>query len=79
MANKQMIKFRWRSGSGIRIRIHIATLVRHALAEVCTAQVLLVGHDFALTKRNTTLVLSRDQLRYNTRMSLTRTLRKQWW
>jgi len=35
-ANEQMIKFWWRSGSQIRIRIHIATLVRRALAEMCT-------------------------------------------
>jgi len=37
-ANEQMIKFWWRS----RSRIQIATLVRHALAEVCTVPVLLV-------------------------------------
>ena len=39
-----MIKFWWRSGSGIRIRIRlqIVTLVRHALAEVCTVPVVLV-------------------------------------
>ena len=37
---KQTIKFWWRSGS--RIRIRIATLVRCALAEVCTVPVLLV-------------------------------------
>jgi len=37
-ANKQMITFSWRSAS----RIHIVTLVRHALAEVCTVPVLLV-------------------------------------
>jgi len=40
MDNKQMIKFWWQSGSQIRI----ATLVRHALAEVCTVPVLLVGN-----------------------------------
>ena len=34
--NEQMIKFWWRSGS------RIVTLVRHALAEVCTVPVLLV-------------------------------------
>jgi len=39
-ANEQMIKFSWRSGSQIRIRI--ATLVRHALAQVCAVPVLLV-------------------------------------
>jgi len=43
-ANEQMIKFWWRFGSRIqtRIRIRIATLVRRALAEVYTVQVLLV-------------------------------------
>jgi len=35
-----MVKFWWRSGS--RIRIRIATLVRRALAEVYTVLVLLV-------------------------------------
>ena len=43
-ASEQMIKFCWQSGSGIwiriwiwmRIRILVATLVRCALAEVCT-------------------------------------------
>ena len=46
--NKIMIKFWWRSGSGIRIRIRIriATLVRRALAEVCTDPVLLVHFYF---------------------------------
>ena len=43
-ADEQMIKFWWRSGSGI----HITTLVRRALAEVCTVPVLLV--DFVLAK-----------------------------
>jgi len=51
MANEQMIKFWWRSGSLIwirnwiwmnRISICISTLVRRALAEVFTVQVLLV-------------------------------------
>jgi len=37
---EQMIKFWWRSGSQTRIRI--ATLVRRALAKVCTVRVLLV-------------------------------------
>ena len=37
-----MVKFRWRSGS--QIRIQIATLVRRALAEVCTVSVLLVHY-----------------------------------
>ena len=53
-ANEQMIEFWRRSGSQIRIRIritgspdhririHIATLVRRAWAEVCTVPVLLV-------------------------------------
>ena len=42
--NEQMIKFLWRSVSRIPIpiRIRIATLVRRALAEVCTVPVLLV-------------------------------------
>ena len=40
-ANEQMIKFWWRSGSWIRI----VTLVRRALAKVCTVLVLLVMHD----------------------------------
>jgi len=39
-ANEQMIKFWWRSGSGIPICI--ATLVRRTLVEVCTVPVLLV-------------------------------------
>ena len=47
-AKEQMIKFWWQSRSRIRIRIRIrirfciATLVRRALAEVCTVPVLLV-------------------------------------
>ena len=43
-ASEQIVKFWWRSGSPIciRIRIRIATLVRRALAEVCTVPVLLV-------------------------------------
>jgi len=40
--SEQTIKFWWRSGSGIRIRIE--TLVRRALAEVCTVPVLLVSN-----------------------------------
>jgi len=42
--NEQTIKFWWRPGSQIRIliRVGIATLVRRALAEVCTVPVLLV-------------------------------------
>jgi len=35
-ADEQVIKFWWRSGS--RIRIRIATMARRALAEVCTVQ-----------------------------------------
>ena len=38
VGNEQMIKFWWQSGS----RIRIMTLVRHALAQVCTVPVLLV-------------------------------------
>ena len=38
---EQMVTFWWRSGSQIRIRIRIATMVRRALAEVCTVSVLL--------------------------------------
>jgi len=43
-ASEQMIKFWWRSGSRIQIRIQILimTLVRHVLVEVCTAPVLLL-------------------------------------
>ena len=41
-ACEQLIKFWWRSGSRIWIRICIATLVRRALAEVCTVPMLLV-------------------------------------
>jgi len=41
-ANEQMVKFWWRSGSQIWIRIRIAALVRRALTEVCTVPVLLV-------------------------------------
>jgi len=42
--HEQMFKFWWLSGSQIRIRIriHIATLVRRALAEVCVAEVCTV-------------------------------------
>ena len=40
MGYEQMIKFWWRSRS--QIRIHILTLVRCALVEVCTVPVLLV-------------------------------------
>jgi len=40
--NEQMIKVWWRSESRIRIRIHIMTLVRRGLAEVCTVPVLLI-------------------------------------
>jgi len=45
-ASEPTIKFWWRSGSRIQIqiRIRIATLVRCALAEVCTVPVLLVVH-----------------------------------
>jgi len=38
-ADEQMIKFWWQSRS--QIRIHIVTLVRCALAEVCSVPVLL--------------------------------------
>jgi len=41
-ADEQMTKFWWRSGSGIRIRIRIAILVRRALAEVYDVPVFLV-------------------------------------
>jgi len=43
--NKQTAKFWWRSGLRIRIRIRIriATLIKRALAEVCTVPVLLVS------------------------------------
>jgi len=41
-SSEQTIKFWWRSG--IQIQIRIATLVRCALAEVCTVPVLLVVH-----------------------------------
>ena len=43
-ASEQMMKFWWRSVSGIRIWIwiRIAALVRRALTEVCTVPVLLV-------------------------------------
>ena len=37
-SNEQTLKFWWPSGSRIRIRIRIMTLVRRALAEVCTVQ-----------------------------------------
>ena len=43
-ASEQMIKFWFRSRLEIRIWIRIATLVRRALAEVCTVSVLLVFH-----------------------------------
>ena len=41
-ANEQTIKLWWRSRSWIRIRIHIATLVRRDLVEVCTVAVLKI-------------------------------------
>jgi len=44
-ASEQMFKFWWRSGS----RIHIATLVRRALAEACTVPMLLVQNYCCLT------------------------------
>jgi len=40
VGNEQMIEFWWQSVSWIQI--HIAQVVRHALAEVCTVPVLLV-------------------------------------
>jgi len=40
-ASEQRIKFCWRSGSQIWIRIHIVTLVRRALVQVCTVTVVL--------------------------------------
>ena len=46
-ANEQMAKFWWRSGSRIRIRIRIATVVRHALTEVFIVPVVLVNNDFS--------------------------------
>jgi len=44
-ATEQPVKFWWRSSSRIRIRIRIriATLIRRALAEVCTVPVLVVN------------------------------------
>jgi len=42
---KKIIKFLWRSGSGSG-SIRIATLVRRALAEVCTVPVLVVQNVF---------------------------------
>jgi len=39
-ANEQMIEFWWRSRS--QIQIHIMTLVRRVLVEVCIVRVLLV-------------------------------------
>jgi len=52
-ANEQMIKFWWRSGSRIQIRIciriRVVTLVRRSLVEVCTVPVLLaIIHFIAL-------------------------------
>ena len=49
-ANEQTIKFWWRSGSRIRIRIRITTLVRRALADVCIVLVLLVEKLFLCLK-----------------------------
>jgi len=45
-AGEQMIKFCWRYGSRIRIRIwiRIATLVRRGLADICIVPVLLVSY-----------------------------------
>jgi len=47
-ASEQIVKFWWRSGSRIWIQIRIATLVRRALAEVCTVPVLLVTNSTQL-------------------------------
>ena len=44
-----MMKFWWRSIS--RIQIHIATLVRHVLAEVHTVPVLLVFNVLFVARR----------------------------
>jgi len=41
-ANEQMIKFWWRSGSQIEIRIRITTLVRHVLVEVCAVLLVVI-------------------------------------
>jgi len=49
--NEQVVKIWWRSGSRIRIRIRIATLVRRALAEVCTVPVLPVMNVLYATLR----------------------------
>jgi len=43
-----VFKLWWRFGSRIRIRIRIATLVRRALAEVCTVPMLLVTGIFII-------------------------------
>jgi len=46
-ASEQMIKFWWQSGP--EIQIHIARLVKRALAEVCTVSVLLLTTGLKLT------------------------------
>ena len=48
LEDEQIIKFWWRSGSRMRIRIGIATVARRALAEVCAVPVLLVDDELCL-------------------------------
>ena len=59
-ASEQMIKFWWQSGSQIRIRI--ATLVRHAFAEVCTVPVLLVFTASVFLVSHTKVIASVDSM-----------------
>ena len=51
LANEHVVKFWWQSGS----RIRIATLVRRALAEVCTVPVLVVY--MHIVSKKTTLIV----------------------
>ena len=54
-ASEQMNKFWWRPGSRIRIRfrIRIATLVRRALAEVCTVPVFRFFFYYGFVRQTT--------------------------
>jgi len=63
-ASEQMIKFWWRSGWRIHIRMQIMTLVRHVLVEVCTAQGCGLGLDVSVSRRTNVLsqVSSRRKL-----------------
>ena len=60
-ASEQTAKFWWRSGSGIRIRIRIATLVRRTLAEVYSVPVF----QFPVCFRRLVNPVSAPQIRFH--------------